>query len=70
MSMSIVEYRSTPSHKYYMNKSKDDIILRINMMRSQLKICLLDETVLRKDSKYNLASEAMRTHKMFPIEKE
>lgn len=33
----IVESRATASHRYYMNKKKDDIVYRIRMMRDQLK---------------------------------
>jgi len=32
----IVETRATASHRYYMNKKKDDIVWRIRSMRRQL----------------------------------
>lgn len=66
--MAIVEYRSKPTIKYYMGKTKSDIIDRIDMMRNSLRLEPIDKIKIKDWSKYSLASEALRTHRMFPPE--
>lgn len=67
--MSIVEIRATPSHRYFMRKSKADILLRIVEMRralgkSDLTNSEMDD--LKKRTAYSLAGEAMKLIREFP----
>jgi polyphosphate kinase 2 (PPK2 family) len=64
--MTIVTYEIRVSHRYYMRKTKSDIIDRIDMMREQLKLPPLDKSEIKNWDKYSLASEAMSTHRLFP----
>lgn len=76
--MSTVEIHATASHKYYMRKTKDEIIWRIHSMARdldmlgipapnearQLPICLR-----QLNTKDELATLAMRCHDCFPKDK-
>lgn len=68
--MAIIEYRTSVSHKYYMRKSKDEIVTRIDMMRAQLKLEPIDKLKILQWDKWNLAHEALKTHDLFPPESE
>jgi hypothetical protein len=67
--MAIVETRAEANHKYFMRKKKADIILHIDMLRTQiLGLEPLDKRKILYWDKWSLASEAVRTHRMLPPE--
>lgn len=59
---------TTVSHRYYMRKTKSDIITRICDMHEALKLGKPDLLKYNHWDKYSLAHEAMRLHRMFPPE--
>lgn len=72
--MSTFEVRATASHRYYMNKSKDEIVSRIFMMKQSLQRlwCAYpmqadwSRCSLMTQRKHDLASLAMKMHDCFP----
>lgn len=67
--MAIFETRAEANHKYFMRKTKADIILHIDMLRTEiLGLEPIDKLKIRDWDKWSLASEAVETHRMLPPE--
>ena len=67
--MAIVETRATASHRYYMNKKKDDIIDRVCQLHKLVHgrhLSFDDVTHLKTMTKDALASRAMELHRELP----
>ncbi len=67
--MAIVSTISTVSHRYYVKRSKDEIIRRIEDMRSQLGLLKYTDEFrhhLRAQTNSELANLALEHHAMFP----
>lgn len=66
--MSIMTVTTHVNHKWYMRKTKDDIIECIKELYEQLNLGKPDLLKYRHWDKYSLAHEAMRLHRLFPEE--
>ena len=69
--MSIVETRATASHKYYMNKKKEDILRRLHDLHKLVYKADPHPSLVwrwRGMKKADLSSAAMNYHRSLPSE--
>lgn len=68
--MSIVETYATPSHRYYLKRSKDEIARKIQDLQRDLGFPSLSISDLNLKSKGELADMAMALHRQMPSDED